>query len=143
MEAANQAKVDVAEARMKGEVGAKLREGQTLQNDASIDAETRIIKTQRAGEGQKEEIKVKAEVKVFENMREADVAEANSELAKKKAAWAKAAQVAEVEAAKAVALREAELQGEVERMNALTRTEKLKAEFLSKASVEYETKVSE
>lgn len=143
MEAANQAKVDVAEARMKGEVGAKLREGQTLQNDARIDAETRIIKTQRAGEGQKEEIKVKAEVKVFENMREADVAEANSELAKKKAAWAKAAQVAEVEAAKAVALREAELQGEVERMNALTRTEKLKAEFLSKASVEYETKVSE
>lgn len=143
MEAANQAKVDVAEARMKGEVGAKLREGQTLQNAARIDAETRIIKTQRAGEGQKEEIKVKAEVKVFENMREADVAEANSELAKKKAAWAKAAQVAEVEAAKAVALREAELQGEVERMNALTRTEKLKAEFLSKASVEYETKVSE
>jgi flotillin len=50
--------------------------------------------------------------------------------------------VAEVEAAKAVALREAELQGEVERMNALTTTEKLKAEFLSKASVEYETKVS-
>jgi flotillin len=85
---------------------------------------------------------VKTEVKVFENKREAEVAEANSELAKKKAAWTKAAQVAEVEAAKAVALREAELQGEVERMNALTTTEKLKAEFLSKASVEYETKVS-
>jgi len=33
------------------------------------------------------------------------------------------------------------LQREVERMNALTRTEKLKAEFLSQASVEYETKV--
>lgn len=47
-----------------------------------------------------------------------------------------------MEAAKAVALREAELQGEVERMNALTQTEKLKAEFLSKASVEYETKVT-
>jgi flotillin len=51
------------------------------------------------------------------------------------------AQVAEVEATKAVSLRDAELQMEVERMNALTRTEKLKAEFLSKASVEYETKV--
>jgi flotillin len=46
-----------------------------------------------------------------------------------------------VEATKAVSLRDAELQMEVERMNALTRTEKLKAEFLSKASVEYETKV--
>lgn len=142
MEAANQAKVDVAEAKMKGEVGAKMREGQTLQNAATIDAETKIISTQRQGEGKKEEIKVRTEVKVFENEREAEVAEANSQLAKKKAVWAQAAQVAEVEASKAVALRDAELQREVERMNALTRTEKLKAEFLSKASVEYETKVT-
>lgn len=141
-EAANQAKVDVAEARMKGEIGAKSREGQTLQNAAKIDAETKIISTQRQGQGKKEEIKVRAEVKVFENEREAEVAEANAELAKKKAAWTRAAQVAEVEAAKAVALREAELQKEVEMMNAMTMTEKLKAEFLSKASVEYETKVS-
>ncbi|WOH06380.1 hypothetical protein DCAR_0625806 [Daucus carota subsp. sativus] len=143
MEAANQAKVDVAEARMKGEVGSKLREGQTLQNAAKIDAETRIIATQRQGQGRKEEIKVKTEVKVFENEREAEVAQANSELAKRKAGWAKEAQVAEVEAEKAVALREAELQKEVEILNALTQTEKLKAEFLSKASVEYETKVQE
>ncbi|EOY09211.1 PREDICTED: flotillin-like protein 4 [Theobroma cacao] len=141
MEAANQAKVDVAEAKMKGEIGSKLREGQTLQNAARIDAETKIISTQRQGEGKKEEIRVKTEVKVFENQREAELAEANADLAKKKAGWAKEAQVAEVEASKAVALREAELQKEVERMNALTRTEKLKAEFLSQASVEYDTKV--
>lgn len=143
MEAANQAKVDVSEAKMKGSIGAKLREGQTLQNAAKIDAETKIISIQRVGEGLKEEIKVRTQVKVFENEREAEVAEANSELAKKKAVWAKAAQVAEVEAAKAVSLREVELQGEVERMNALTTVEKLKAELLSKASVEYETKVQE
>ncbi|KAK1366035.1 hypothetical protein POM88_041596 [Heracleum sosnowskyi] len=143
MEAANQAKVDVAEARMKGEVGSKLREGQTLQNAAKIDAETKIISTQRLGQGRKEEIRVKTEVKVFENEREAEVAQANAELAKRKAGWAKEAQVAEVEAEKAVALREAELQKEVEILNALTQTEKLKAEFLSKASVEYETKVQE
>jgi flotillin len=85
---------------------------------------------------------VRTEVKVFENEREAEVAEANAELAMKKAKWAKDSQVAEVEATKAVALREAELQKEVEIMNALTQTEKLKAEFLSKASVEYETKVT-
>jgi flotillin len=143
MEAANQARVDVSEAKMKGEIGSKLREGQTLQNAAKIDAETKIIATQRQGDGKKEEIRVKTDVKVYENQREAEVAEANSELAKKKAGWMKEAQVAEVEAAKAVALREAELQKEVERMNALTMTEKLKAEFLSKASVEYETKVQE
>ncbi|XP_015885799.2 flotillin-like protein 4 [Ziziphus jujuba] len=143
MEAANQAKVDVAEARMKGEIGSKLRDGQTLQNAAKIDAETKIISTQRQGEGKKEEIRVKTEVKVYENQKEAEVAAANSELAKKKAGWAREAQVAEVEASKAVALREAELQREVETMNAMTTTEKLKAEFLSKASVEYETKVQE
>ncbi|KAL5559732.1 hypothetical protein UlMin_035943 [Ulmus minor] len=143
MEAANQARVDVAEAKMKGAIGSKLREGQTFQNAAKIDAETKIISTQRDGQGKKEEIKVMAEVKVFENEREAEVAEANAELAKKKAGWTKQAQVAQVEAEKAVAMREAELQKEVERMNALTRTEKLKAEFLSKASVEYETKVQE
>ncbi|EEF42509.1 flotillin-like protein 4 [Ricinus communis] len=143
MEAANQARVDVAEAKMKGEIGSKEREGQTLQNAAKIDAETKIIATQRQGEGKKEEIKVKTEVKIYENQREAEVAEVNAELAKKKAGWAKEAQVAEVEASKAVTLRDAELQREVERMNALTRIEKLKAEFLSKASVEYETKVQE
>ena len=141
MEAANQAKIDVSEAKMKGEIGTKLREGQTLQNAARIDAETKIVSTQRQGEGRKQEIRVKTEVKVYENEREAEVAEANSELAKKKAVWSKEAQVAEVEAEKAVALRDAELQREVERMNALTMTEKLKAEFLSKASVDYETKV--
>ncbi|KAJ4827239.1 Flotillin-like protein 4 [Turnera subulata] len=143
MEAANQAKVDVAEARMKGEIGSKERDGQTQQNAAKIDAETKIIATQRQGDGKKEEIKVRTQVKIYENHREAEVAEANADLAKKKAGWAKEAQVAEVEAAKAVSLRDAELQREVERMNALTRTEKLKAEFLSKASVEYETKVQE
>ncbi|CAA0829360.1 Flotillin-like protein 1 [Striga hermonthica] len=143
MEAANQARVDVAEAKMKGEIGSKLRDGQTQQNAAKIDAETKIISTQRQGDGKKEEIKVRTAVKVFENLKEAEVAEANAELAKKKAGWAKEAHVAEVEANKAVALRDAELQKEVERMNALTMTEKLKAEFLSKASVEYETKVQE
>ncbi|KAL7112347.1 hypothetical protein ACP275_05G146600 [Erythranthe tilingii] len=143
MEAANQAKIDVAEARMKGAIGSKLRDGQTLQNAAKIDAETKVIATQRQGEGEKGEMKVRTEVKVYENQREAEVAEANAELAKKKSIWAKEAQVAEVEARKAVAMRDAELQREVERMNALTQTEKLKAEFLSKATVEYETKVQE
>ncbi|CAN7004246.1 unnamed protein product [Brassica oleracea var. botrytis] len=143
MEAANQARIDVSEAKMKGEIGAKERNGLTIQNAAKIDAESKIIMMQRQGEGTKEEIKVKTEIKVFENQKEADVAKANAELAMKKASWDRDAQVAEVEATKAVALREAELQTEVEKMNALTRTEKLKAEFLSKASVEYETKVQE
>ncbi|KAI9118088.1 hypothetical protein K1719_010420 [Acacia pycnantha] len=132
--------VDVEEARMKGEIGSKTREGETLQKATKIDAETKVIVTRRTREGQKEGIKVKEEVKIFENEREAEVAEANSALATKRASWIKSAQVAEVEASKAVALRETELQKEVETMNSLTRTEKLKAEFLYKGSVDYETK---
>ncbi|PWA67444.1 SPFH/band 7/PHB domain membrane-associated family protein [Artemisia annua] len=72
------------------------------------------------------------------NQAKIDVSEA-----KMKAKWAQNSQMAEVEAVKAVALRKAELQKGVEIMNALTQTEKLKAEFLTKASVEYETKVQE
>ncbi|PKA61666.1 Flotillin-like protein 1 [Apostasia shenzhenica] len=142
-EAANQAKVDVSEAKMKGAIGAKEREGKTEQNAAKIDAETRIYTKKRQGEGQKEEVRVKAEVKVFENEREAEIAEANAQLAVKKAGWAKQAQVAEVDAAKAVALREAELQMEVEKRNAAKETEKLRATLLSKAMVDYEMKVQE
>nr|DAD43402.1 TPA_asm: hypothetical protein HUJ06_001632 [Nelumbo nucifera] len=92
--------IDVAEAKMKGEIGAKLHEGQT-----------RIISTQSQGEGKKEEIKVKTNVRIYENQKEADVVEANADLATKKSA-------------KAVTIREAELQREVERMTTLTRTEK-------------------
>ncbi|CAI8599588.1 unnamed protein product [Vicia faba] len=103
--------------------------GQKTQMEAANQAKTKVIAIQRSGEGEKEGIKVRSEMKVFKNERQAEVAQANSELAKKKAAWTKVARVAEVEAAKVVALREAELQGEVEKMNALTTTEKLKAEF--------------
>ncbi|KAK9666462.1 hypothetical protein RND81_14G186600 [Saponaria officinalis] len=141
MEAANQAKVDVAEAQMKGEIGAKLRQGQTSQNAAKIDSETKIISTQRLGEGQKEEIKVKSELKIFENQKAADVAQANAELLALQAGWNQSAQLAEVQAKKAVAIREAELQSEVEKKNAISRTEKLRAELLSKATVDYDIKV--
>ncbi|KAL2548910.1 Flotillin-like protein 1 [Forsythia ovata] len=78
MEAANQAKIDVAEAKMKGEIGAKLQEGKTLQNASKIDAETKIISTQRQEEDKKEEIKVRTDVKVYENQKAAEVAEANA-----------------------------------------------------------------
>ncbi|KAF3671330.1 putative WRKY transcription factor 12-like [Capsicum annuum] len=75
MEAANQAKIDVVEAKMKGEIGAKEQEGLIRQNAAKIDAETKIISTQRDGEGKKEEVKVKTNVMINENQREAELAE--------------------------------------------------------------------
>lgn len=110
MEAANQAKIDVVEAKMKGEIGAKEQEGLIRQNAAKIDAETKIISTQRDGEGKKEEVKVKTNVMINENQREAELAEVNSILATKKAGWSQQAKMAEIEAQKTVAIWEAVLQ---------------------------------
>ena len=51
------------------------------------------------------------------------------------------AKVAEVEATKAVAIRDAELQMEVKTKNVLCQTDKLKVEQLSKSTVHYDTQV--
>uniref|UniRef100_A0A6N2N860 Flotillin-like n=1 Tax=Salix viminalis TaxID=40686 RepID=A0A6N2N860_SALVM len=129
MEAANQARIDVAEAKMKGEIGSKLRAGRTQQKCGERD-------------GKKEEIKVMTEVKIYENHREA-------ELQRPMLIWQRRRPMVHGGAGgrggsdKGCITEDAELQIEVERMNALTTTEKLKAELLSKASVEYETKVQE
>ncbi|MCD9559944.1 hypothetical protein HAX54_018323 [Datura stramonium] len=103
----------------------------------------KVVTAQRQGQGKMEEIKVGSEVKIFENQQEAEVSEANAKLATKKAAWSQQANMAVMEAEKAVAIREAELQQEVERMNALTKTENFKAQFLSRANVEYHIKLAE
>uniref|UniRef100_A0A0E0BBU6 Flotillin-like n=1 Tax=Oryza glumipatula TaxID=40148 RepID=A0A0E0BBU6_9ORYZ len=117
-EVEGKAKVAEAEARMKGEIGAKEREGLTLQNAAKVDAETKVLSARQQGVGCREEIKVKADVEVYENEREADIAAARAALAVKKAGLDKQSKVAEVEAVKAVAVREAELQLEVQDSNA-------------------------
>lgn len=142
MEAANQAKVDVSEAKMKGAIGAKEREGLTLQNAAKVDAESKIMATRRQGEGNKEEIRIKTEVQIYKNQRDAEVEQANAELAKKKAMWSQSAKMAEVEARMAVSMREATLQMEVEKQNSLTLTEKLRAQDLSKANIKYDIQVT-
>ncbi|OEL35322.1 E3 ubiquitin-protein ligase SIS3 [Dichanthelium oligosanthes] len=82
--------------------------------------------------------KVESEVKVFENEREAIAAPIKADLVTNKAAWDKQTKVPEVEASNAVAIREAELM-EVKCKNALRLTEKLTAEQLSMATVQYDT----
>lgn len=57
-EAANQAKVDVAEAKYKGDTGAKEREGLTLRNKAKVEAETSIYTKNRQAEARQQELKV-------------------------------------------------------------------------------------
>lgn len=58
-EAANQAKVDVAEAKYKGDTGAKERQGLTLRNAAKVDAETKIYTKNRTAEARQQEVKVR------------------------------------------------------------------------------------
>ncbi len=47
--ASNQARIDVAEARMRGEVGEAGRKGQTKQEISKIEAETAVLETKRRG----------------------------------------------------------------------------------------------
>lgn len=126
---------------MKGDVGEKLRQAETAQNAAKIDSETKIITTQRLAESKKEEIRVKTALAVFDNQNEGDVLESNNALATKKAQFDKETQLANVEAKNAVDIREAELKTVLEKKNAETQTEKLRANLLSKATVDYEIKV--
>ncbi|EXC24816.1 hypothetical protein L484_018532 [Morus notabilis] len=142
-EAANQAKIDIAEATKKGTIGEKLRQAQTIQNAAQIDSETKIVKTQRLAEGTKGEIKVNTALKVFENQKASDVLQSNNVLAMKKAKYDKETQLANVEAKNVVDIREAELKTILEKRNAEAQTEKLNADLLSKATVNYEIKVQE
>lgn len=57
-EAANQAKVDVAEAKYKGDKGAKEREGLTLRNAAKVNAETKIFAKAQSAAARQQEVKV-------------------------------------------------------------------------------------
>ena len=78
-------------------------------------------------------------MKIFENQREADVSD--TALATKRAECDKETLLAKVEAKNAVDIRDAELKTKLEKKNAETQTEKLRADLLSKATVDYEIKV--
>ncbi|KAL5578279.1 hypothetical protein UlMin_019978 [Ulmus minor] len=143
MEAANQAKVDIAEAKKKGNIGAKLREAQTIQNAAEIDSETKIIATQRQGQGRKEEINVRTELIVFENQRDGYAAESDAALAKKKVMYEKDVEMAKVEAENAVKLEAAKLKKSLEMENFEAQTQTQRTNDLSKAIVDYEIKVQQ
>ncbi|OEL13471.1 Flotillin-like protein 2 [Dichanthelium oligosanthes] len=124
-------------------VGDKEREGMKLQKAAEVDAQTKVISARQEAVAMKEQAKAQAEVKVVENERGALVVAAMGKLATKKAGWDQKTGLAEVEAAMAVAIREAELQMELERRKTKCLTEKLRDEQLSKATVAYDTQVLE
>ncbi|GBB94764.1 hypothetical protein RclHR1_02410010 [Rhizophagus clarus] len=114
--AVNQAKVDVAEAKYKGDVGAKKREGLTRRETAKIEAETILV----------------------ENERKASIAEAEMNLSTKESEFDKSKKIAEIEASQAAKIRESELQKQVEERRLLSETERLRVEHVAKATAEFE-----
>ncbi|KAF6158318.1 hypothetical protein GIB67_022398 [Kingdonia uniflora] len=98
-----------------------------------IEGETRVL---TAGMTMEQALKGTKELKkeVY------DKREANAQLTIKKDNWARDTKIDEVEASKAIALIDSELQREVEFKNDLTKTEKLRAHNLSKATADNEIK---
>ncbi|GBG62526.1 hypothetical protein CBR_g30843 [Chara braunii] len=115
--AVNQAKVDVAEARYRGDVGEKERSALTRQQVHRIEAETVS----------------------FENEKKREMAESEASLLVQKADYSRRVEIARVEAQQAKAIRETELQRQVEERRQLAETERLRAEMVSKAIAERES----
>ncbi|KAL2912970.1 hypothetical protein HK105_207536 [Polyrhizophydium stewartii] len=115
--AINQAKVDVAEAKMRGTVGEKEREAQQRKDTSRIEADAIL----------------------FENQRKVEIAGAQSRLKTEQTKYDNDVQIARIEAEKKQAMRNAELDREVEIRRALVMQERQRAESLSKAKVEAET----
>jgi flotillin len=116
--AINQARIDVAEAQRKGNVGEAQRVGEQNREIAKINAETAVQKTERDSER----------------------AKAEAQLAKAKTMYNKDVEIARIEAERATEARNAELQKEVEVKRALTELERLRASDVVKATIARESK---
>ncbi|ETI26484.1 hypothetical protein G647_03261 [Cladophialophora carrionii CBS 160.54] len=115
--ASNQARIDVAEARMRGEVGEAGRKGQTKQEISKIEAETAVLETKR----------------------KAEKAQADAELTNRQTELNMGIQMAQIQARRAAESRDAELQKDVETKKAATELERLRAKDLVRAQIARET----
>ena len=115
--ASNQARIDVAEARMRGEIGEAGKRGHTKQEISKIEAETAVLETKR----------------------KADKAQADAELTKKQTELDMGIQMAQIQARRAAEARDAELQKNVELKKAATELERLRAKDLVRAQISKET----
>lgn len=117
--AVNQAKIDVSEARMRGDIGEKMRQGQTRQEVARIEADT-----------------VETETK-----RQADIALSASTLRVRKAEAEAVALTAEIVSRQSTATRDAELEAAVNVKKAQAEIERLRSTQLMKEQVDAEALV--
>jgi flotillin len=115
--ASNQARIDVAEARMRGEVGEASKRGQTKQEISKIDAETAVLETKRKSEK----------------------AQADAELTNRQTELNMGIKMAQIKATRAAESRDAELQKDVETKKAQTELERLRAKDLVRSKIARET----
>lgn len=115
--ALNQAKIDVAEARMKGEIGEADKKGQTKQEVSKIDADTAVLETERIAEKSK----------------------ADSELSNRQTKFDTSVKLAKIEAQRQAESRDADLQKQVESKRAETELERLRASDVAKSKAARET----
>lgn len=113
----NQAKVDVAEARMKGEVGEADRKGKTKQEIAKIDAATAVLETER----------------------KAEKAAADAQLADKEIHIGKELKMSQISAQWAAEGRDAELQTVVQKKRAEMELERRRATEVTQAIIARES----
>jgi flotillin len=115
--ALNQARVDVAEARMKGEVGEAQRQGEAKQEIAKINADTAIKETER----------------------KADKAQADATLTNKEISIEKTLNLARIEAKRAAETKDTELQKTLEVKRAEMELERQRATTVTKAIIQRES----
>ncbi|QKX59069.1 uncharacterized protein TRUGW13939_06199, partial [Talaromyces rugulosus] len=115
--ASNQAKIDVAEARMRGEIGEAEKKGRTKQEISKIDAETAVLETKR----------------------KAEKAKADSELTNRQTELERDIKLAKITAQRQTEMRDAELQKSVESARAETELERLRASDVTKSKIARES----
>lgn len=115
--ALNQAKVDVADARMRGEVGEAEKLGKTKQEVAKINAATAVLETER----------------------KAEKAVADAKLTDKEISIGRDLNVARINAKREAERRDAELNTEVEKKRGFMELERLRATKVVQAQIEKES----
>jgi flotillin len=115
--ASNQARIDVATARMQGEIGEAEKKGKTRQEISKIDAQTAVLETQRKSEK----------------------AQADAELTTTQTKLDMNIKLAQIEAQRSAESKDAELQRGVESKRAEMELERRRATDLVKAKIERES----
>jgi len=115
--ATNQARIDAAEAQLRGNVGEAKRRGEQDREIAKINADTAVQKTER----------------------DVERAAAEAKLSQRQVAFRRDVELARAEADRHLEAKDEELRQEVERKRAAAETERLRGQVVVKATIERES----